>query len=520
MKLHKTLPMQRLISAAIMLSILAAVFSFGASAFTATAQKISDKYRKSKYYRNMTNIELTSDEPTNVLMVAMSQLGYHEGDGISELDGMNQSGSGNYVEYNYGYGMVDGDGNGTAEYGYAWCASFVSWCLGQAGVSESTVKAYVSCTNWVAWFKQNSTYKARSSGYTPNPGDIIFFKSIYVTRTSDHVGLVLYVQNGTVYTIEGNSGDRVSLRQYKLSDGYIVGYGVPSYSKDSKVGTDFSEQCQGTYIIGTSALNVRSSPSTSQGSILGKLALGDTVEVSTIGQGWGEISYNGKTGWISMSYAHLVSEGKTRVATFSDKSGRDSANEIKFVSGDALTLPSASVKISGYSFEGWALTPDAESAEYTAGETLYLTDDTVFYAVWKPLTYTIAFRDYDGTLIEEKQYAHFELIEFPSEAPARESDGKYIYTFKGWDHAGTVATESDTFYAVYDATGIANAVDVPNNETESDTYASTSLPGETDADTDAVTSRPTGCGEVIEGTLVILISVLIFVAVFMKRERS
>ena len=41
-----------------------------------------------------------------------------------------------------------------------------------------------------------------------------------------HVGAVLYVENGWVYTIEGNSGGRVAVQRYALSDPRIVGYGL------------------------------------------------------------------------------------------------------------------------------------------------------------------------------------------------------------------------------------------------------------------------------------------------------
>lgn len=528
MKLHKAKPMHRLVSAALTIAIFAAVFSFGASALTPT-QKTSDKYKTSKYYKNLTNIELTSDEPTNVLMIAMSQLGYHEGNSTADFDGMNQSGSGNYVEYNYLYGKVDGDGDGTSEYGYAWCAAFVSWCIRQAGVSTSTVKSYVSCTNWVAWFKQNSTYKARSSGYTPSPGDIIFFKSAYVTRTSNHVGLVLYVKDGNVYTIEGNSSEKVSLQSYSLNNSYIIGYGVPSYTKNSSVSTDFSEQRKGTYIINTPALNVRSSPSTSQGAILGKLSLGDTVEVNTISQGWGKISYNGKTGWISMSYAHPVSEDMTRTATFSDKNGQAVADTVHFRVGDTLILPSPSAEIKGYSFEGWASSANAASAEYDIGDELYLTDDITLYAVWKPLTYTVAFRDYDGSLIEERQYAHFELIEFPSELPIRESDGRYIYTFQGWDHTSIAATSNDTYYAVYDLTpipktdedGTASGIysdGINTSEPEIDNIQNDGNADDNPETDNGSSDRSVGCREAIGGVFVLLVSVLIFAAVFAKKK--
>ena len=53
-------------------------------------------------------------------------------------------------------------------------------------------------------------------------GDLIFFRSAGVARASDHVGLVRYVQNGRVYTVEGNASGQVMLRSYALSDTYLL----------------------------------------------------------------------------------------------------------------------------------------------------------------------------------------------------------------------------------------------------------------------------------------------------------
>lgn len=46
---------------------------------------------------------------------------------------------------------------------------------------------------------------------------------------STHTGIVEKVENGTVYTIEGNTSDQVARRIYSLSDGSILGYGRPAY---------------------------------------------------------------------------------------------------------------------------------------------------------------------------------------------------------------------------------------------------------------------------------------------------
>ena len=73
----------------------------GAQALTPTTG-ISADYKTGRFYSNLISLKLTSDQPTDVIMVAMSQLGYHEGNSQSDFDGLNTSGSGNYVEYNYG----------------------------------------------------------------------------------------------------------------------------------------------------------------------------------------------------------------------------------------------------------------------------------------------------------------------------------------------------------------------------------------------------------------------------------
>ena len=80
----------------------------------------SSAYKNSKFYTNLKNVKLTGNKRTDLVNVALSQVGYHEGNSISDLDGMNQSGRNNYTEYGYWYGknvlMIN--------YGhyYAWCA--------------------------------------------------------------------------------------------------------------------------------------------------------------------------------------------------------------------------------------------------------------------------------------------------------------------------------------------------------------------------------------------------------------
>ena len=46
---------------------------------------------------------------------------------------------------------------------------------------------------------------------------------------ADHVGIVAKVENGRVYTIEGNSGDSCRERSYMVSEYRLLGYGIPQY---------------------------------------------------------------------------------------------------------------------------------------------------------------------------------------------------------------------------------------------------------------------------------------------------
>ncbi|MGL5616440.1 MAG: peptidoglycan-binding protein [Sarcina sp.] len=107
--------------------------------------------------------------------------------------------------------------------GVAWCAIFVSWCANQAGIMGSSVPKFHWCADGVNWFKARGRYMVRGAG-TPESGDVIFF---YNSKEGFyHVGIVNYVSNGRVYTIEGNtSTDDVAERSYGLSETRIHGYG-------------------------------------------------------------------------------------------------------------------------------------------------------------------------------------------------------------------------------------------------------------------------------------------------------
>ena len=108
-----------------------------------------------------------------------------------------------------------------------WCACFVSLCADQCGYIESgLVPKFAGCVDGANWFKSNGKWQDRT--YEPKVGDIIFF-DWEGDGTTDHVGIVEKCENGTVYTVEGNSGDACKQKQYAVGSSNIYGYGIPAY---------------------------------------------------------------------------------------------------------------------------------------------------------------------------------------------------------------------------------------------------------------------------------------------------
>ena len=142
----------------------------------------------------------------DIVDVAISQIGTSESNG----------GQMKYINWYGGFGS-----------GTPWCAIFVSWCANQAGVSTSIVPKYSSCAVGKSWFESKGLFKYKGS-YTPKRGDIVFF-----LNNRSHTGIVEKADGGRLYTVEGNTSDRVARREYALSDSHITGYGVPKYTNIS-----------------------------------------------------------------------------------------------------------------------------------------------------------------------------------------------------------------------------------------------------------------------------------------------
>ncbi len=109
-------------------------------------------------------------------------------------------------------------------------------------IDAGVIPKFSGCVQDSRRFKERGLWQDKS--YTPNPGDIIFFdwndpSGFFGPQDGvpDHVGIVEKVENGRVYTIEGNSGDKCCQRSYPIGYyeiyGYVQIYLVKMFSPDT-----------------------------------------------------------------------------------------------------------------------------------------------------------------------------------------------------------------------------------------------------------------------------------------------
>ena len=111
------------------------------------------------------------------------------------------------------------------DYRVEWCAIFVSWCADQCGyLGAEVLPKTAGVRPYVDWFIERGQWKDRE--YEPVPGDIIFF-DWEGDGLADHVGIVEKVEDGLVFTIEGNTGDKCAERRYTVGRAPIYGFGHP-----------------------------------------------------------------------------------------------------------------------------------------------------------------------------------------------------------------------------------------------------------------------------------------------------
>ena len=221
----------------------------------------------------------------------------------------------------------------------AWCLTYPCYCVVKACIPEDRsdeekkwdalyflyqpTKDNCACGARYAadYFRQNDAWYPVEEA---QPGDFIFFGP---RGEETHGGLVRYVEDGRVYTREGNVDDEVQDRDYSLNYKRISGVGRPRYDGYEYPHEDTTpdpepeptptpeptpepqptpepEKPIGRFeVINVSSwLNVRSGPG-KEYEVIWKVYNGDKLNIYEIKNGWGRID---EYGWVSMDYLTKV----------------------------------------------------------------------------------------------------------------------------------------------------------------------------------------------------------------------
>lgn len=454
---------------------------------TATAAEpsyqMSEGYMSGKFYKNFTDVKLTGDERKDVIAIALSQLGYHEGNSDEDFAGDRTDGVRDFVEYNVLAGKYDNNQGNGISYGYYWCASFVNWCLRQAGVSrEASAGAEISCQRWIAACSDAGIYKIRGS-YIPQSGDMIFFRDKGSSLSSTHIGLVLYVDGGNVYTVEGNTsftndyssdGEYVALKHYPLDSDYIVGYGCPGYNAPSsykRVDYSGAFKTQGQYIPHGRVTLYADEDMTQE---LGEMDAFTLFDVKNVSDKVLAVSaaVNGTSadGYISASadVLQVTTEQDVLYINYEDAEHNKLFYSQYRLVGEIKKIYSNAPKREGCGFVGWQYKKADGTVEMiSAGAQLpAASGDVTLTAVFDSNFYLVSFQLPDKTLISQSYGYYGSPIDIPETPEAPEG-----YVFAGWDgEVSDTITKSATYTAIFEQvteTTESTATESESNEQQS-----------------------------------------------------
>lgn len=121
----------------------------------------------------------------------------------------------------------------SVRYNDAWCATFVSAVAIKAGLTD-IIPTECGCNQMIQLFKKLGCW-VENDAYVPKLGDIIFYDwddsgAGDNKGNSDHVGIVVSVNDGKIKVVEGNISDAVGYRTIAVNGRYIRGFGCPLFS--------------------------------------------------------------------------------------------------------------------------------------------------------------------------------------------------------------------------------------------------------------------------------------------------
>lgn len=173
------------------------------------------------------------------------------------------------------------------------------------------------CTFGAGYFREKGLFYSAKDAKV---GDIIYFGK---RGEESHVGIIIDIKDGRIYTVEGNKGDMVAYGDYSVNYSKISGVGRVQYDdyyddldgKDEEPDTPTPEPkpepTVKKYRVHTNGgvLRLRSAPNTDSAYLIG-IPNGTVLDVNEIVDGesiswntdWAHTTYKGYTGFCSCAY--------------------------------------------------------------------------------------------------------------------------------------------------------------------------------------------------------------------------
>lgn len=286
----------------------------------------SAAYTGSSYFTQLCSTILTGNYRNDVINIALSQDGYHEGNSEEDYGGDNLEGNGDYTEY----------GRYLSSNGNAWCSEFASWCVRMSGLPKSILvssrgaNATTFTNNTSSHYYKWSELVYGGGSYTPQAGDLLLWAwnlddheaDESLSHTSIFHKVVEDGDNIVFYTVDGNSGNRARESSYTIrkSDGELIDRtGKLCYlvAPDYENSTIEKHQVIFDPAEGTSSIN---SKTVAIGGLYGPLPI--PVREGYDFLGWYTEPNEGKR--INMYYPVKTNNDQTLYAHWSEKSGINS----------------------------------------------------------------------------------------------------------------------------------------------------------------------------------------------------
>lgn len=182
------------------------------------SDRSADVETKDDWEAVLADVKLVGQWNRDVLLVARSQLGYHESSKnvICDENGVLQG----YTRYGEWYGEPYGK----------WSCTFVSFCLEYAGVKGMPLSD--DCVEWINILSEEKYGFYRKAGeHTPSVGEIVFVDK-NGDGTADGVGIIDQVipqiadKGAKLKVIEGGLSEQVQYTIYEYLSNSILGYSI------------------------------------------------------------------------------------------------------------------------------------------------------------------------------------------------------------------------------------------------------------------------------------------------------